>query len=576
MYKSMDRHMESALKICHHSFENTTLICIAQDCDDRFLCDKCSKQHNRFHSVSIKSVSSILEYNPKAQITNVTQLLDEYEARKEAVYTHYFYALDKIKEEINNGILLIRQQIQAEFENTNLKNNNLPQLTASAEKLSSFTQNCMKNASICFKNNSKDHIEEHILRYIQFHQDLEKINESANFSSIKSLSYKELQKQINILLQNTNETLNTFTNTYFKGSNNLDQDISSIKELAKPHIPHQNGIIKNTINNKVQKDIVSRNHNKVPNENIPPKFDIKKLQKEFILKLPAMPGWNSIEYIPDHNLVTIGDELGNLEFWTSTTWECLFVERFHLEKINAVKYSKKTHSIITVSNDRTIKVFHTRNPPQIDQITLLTEHIDKVWSLLVLENHDMFYSSGKEPCIIGWDLNTLQVKHKISTRGRDTTGTEMAFIERLKLLVVSFKSGTISFYNIETPSEVRSINVYQKWLHCLKYIEERDQLVVGVDVGTIKVWQIGNDSYQCVKGYKIPGKLPIGLTSISEGKEVLIATECSKLVLLNLETGECKKSHNFDLQGVKSLKYIPELQKVLVASNEAEISVLKY
>ncbi|RYE28850.1 MAG: hypothetical protein EOP48_33090, partial [Sphingobacteriales bacterium] len=128
----------------------------------------------------------------------------------------------------------------------------------------------------------------------------------------------------------------------------------------------------------------------------------------------------------------------------------------------------------------------------------------------------------------------------------------MTFIERLKLLVVSFKEGTISFYNIETPLEVRSINVYQKWLHCLKYIEERDQLIVGVDVGTLKVWKIGNHDFQFTKGYKIPGKLPIGLTSVSSGKEVLVATECSKLVLVNLDTGECTKSHNFGLQNVKT------------------------
>ena len=560
--------MDSSVQFCRHSFTNTSHICLAQDCDERFLCERCSIQHNRFHSVSITPFLSILENNPKTQIDSLVELLNDFESRKQAVYTHYFNALDKIREEINNRILEIRAHIEKDFQANSLKQTKLPNLAVVAKELAAFNTKCLQNPRVCLQNNKKTVIEGHILKYIQFQQDIEKINDAADFSSIKSLSYKGLQKQIDILLHATNETLKNFTKTYFEGGDSKKNYsfISSHqnnKELAKPIQPT---------------NIIQSATFEIPKENIPPpqNFDIRKLHKEFTLKLPANPSWNSIEYIPDHNLTVIGDELGNLEFWAAITWECLFVERHHLEKINTVKYSKKFNSIITASNDSTIKVFHTRNPPSIDNITLLTEHKDKVWSLLVLENHNSFYSSGKEPCIIGWDLNTLQVKHKIDTRGRDTTGTEMTFIERLKLLVVSFKEGTISFYNIETPSEIRSINVYQKWLHCLKYIEERDQLIVGVDVGTLKVWKIGNYDFQPVKGYKIPGKLPLSLTSLSKGKEILVATEYSKLVLLNLETGDSLKSHNFEFQGVKAFKYIPQTQNILVVSGEAEISVLKY
>jgi len=273
-------------------------------------------------------------------------------------------------------------------------------------------------------------------------------------------------------------------------------------------------------------------------------------------------------------LVAIGDNEGNISFWDSETWKCCSTKKYHDSQINAIRYSGKVNSILTASDDSKIKVCKIQAQPE--EAIVLNGHKDKVWSLLVIEDYDVFYSSGKEACIIGWDLSSLVIKHKIDTRGRDTTGTEMVFIPSLNLLAVSFKQGTISFYDIETPLEVRSINTYQKWIHCMKYIPEKDELVVGVDIGTVKVWRIGENAFQPTQGLNIPGSLPLCMMPLSNHEEILIGSDYEKLVLLNVRTKNSVTSRNLDLKDVISMKVIPRNRKILVGTKRKELIILRY
>jgi len=580
----MKRHkerkaMERGHDHCLHYKSGIKFVCITPECDDRLLCEKCQSKHNGFHSQFVKPIDNILKFKDNDWINEINALVERKTSYKKTMATHYKAMLDKIKKEIEERIE--QRKIEVFSDDKTIDKKELDNFNRIAQEISTLH----KESPVAYlaTSDGRSKMENYIEKYINIQNYIE---DAKNFEKtvVQSLSHKELQEHGNLILKVVDEALDTFKETYFgkrkqKEEENEDNDMNDLLNLkinAKEALlrPTPNHLFENNNNNKDNK---SQEKIELP-EQIPAvlNFDIKNLQEEFSLKLPATPGLNSLEYIQDQEIVVIGDIEGNLAFWNALTWNCLFVEKYHKSAVNVVKYSKKRKYIITASDDYGIKVLKTAKPAIIEEIVPLTKHKDKVWSLLLIESHDVFYSSGKEACIIGWDMNTLQLKHKLDTRGRDHTGTEMAFIPSLKLLAVSFKQGTISFYNIETPSEIRTINVYQKWLHCLKYIEEKDELIVGTDIGTLKVFSMGDYSFNPEREYKIPGALPITVERINNGNEFVIASKIDQLINLNYETGEQKTSKKFNNQQILSFKILPSVRKVIIASNDAKVIVLKY
>ena len=583
----MEKHQErmemdmSSFDHCNHSKDGFSLVCLSPECDDKFLCEKCNSTHNAFHNQFVKPIDNILELKNSAKIKEIKDIIERRITKRKTITNHYKTMLDKMKKEIEQQIE--QRKIKVLSDEKIFEVNELDSINKLAEEISTLHKQSPKKYFGSIAGRAK--MEMYIDKYVDVQSYLAHAKELEQ-KEFKSLSHKELQDHISLVLRVVDEALEVFKEAYFgvkqsnikqngekKASDHKDEDDSVDQVLyAKAAFLNATPNIQNDKDDKLPKNI------KIP-EQIPfnIEFNIRKLQEEFSVQLPATPGLKSMEYIQDKELVVIGDIQGNLSFWNASTWDCLSMEKYHKSKINVVKYSKQKNYIITASDDYKIKVIKTNNPPDIDEIVSLTKHTDHVWIILPIEDHNVFYSSGKEACIIGWDMNTLELKHKIDTRGRDHTGTEMTFIPSLKLLAVSFKQGTISFYNIDTPSEMRSINVYQKWLHCLKYIEDKDELLVGTDIGTIKVFSIEDYKFYPEREYKFPGGLPVLIDCINYGQDLLIASKANKyLVKTNYETGEHENSKPLLNTEITNFKLLPDLGKVIISCNEAQIMVIKY
>ena len=510
---------------CKHTLQTISDVYTAQDCDDRLQCAKCVFRHNRFHSSFLMPLKDFSTYSPKTRVEKVMSIIQEQCDYKSVMCEHFTKVLNEISKKFEG---LVLGQKQALHPPKLIEDEDVVNLNRICDDLIGLRKECFPQTDN--KKFSLNKLHDYIGKYVEFERKVSGIEETINLNPIRSFSYKELQSQIDEFAGLIDHALNRFKDIYFLESERSDgrQDEKILKELAKP----------SKLNGKEKLQ--------------PLHFDMKHIERELTLDLPGSVGWNSIESVESRQVVVIGDSQGNISCWNMNTWECFETIKYHDLQISCIKYSKKLDSILTASDDATIKVLKMgRKMPSISMFeegAVLKEHKDKVWSLLVIEGFDVFYSSGKEAMIIGWDLNSLTLKHKIDTRGRDTTGTEMVFIPSLKLLAVSFKQGTISFYDIETPLEIRSINTYQKWIHCMRYLEERDQFVIGADIGTLKVWKVGDHSFQQLQGFNISGGLPLSFEYLSNSQDILIGSDFEKLVLLNLDTGKYALSSNLDLK----------------------------
>ena len=532
--------MEKNFQSCVHIPKHISHVCCAVDCDDKFLCKQCRTNHNIFHSDFIKPYEVFMKSDPKLQIDHAINKLKDLTVHNERIISLYNDVFDKITKEMINFV---------QGRKLELKNKYLPDFGKELQGPHTLALDLKRIKDLYSNSNEPSDAMKTLLeyreKYIEFEQSLNTQAEDLQARLIKSISYKELDNQVDSLLNIIREGFYNFENICLKGKNQDKSQVEHQGIVNKQHISHLD------------------------------EFNIDNINHDINLKLTASPGWSSIEYINDHNLIVIGDDIGSIQVWNAKTFECLSIERHHSLKINSLKFSLKHKILLTASNDSTIKAFAIETPPFLKTVRALEEHVDKVWSLLLLDDRDMFYSSGKEPCIIGWDLNTLMPSQKLLTRGRDTTGTEMTFIHRLNALVVSFKSGTLSLYDIQKGTEIMCLNVNQQWIHALTYIESTNQLLIGTCSGLIEAWSVEED-LKYIGKYEIPGAIPTSMIAVNKGKELLLTSRHHQLIALDLTTKKHRTSPKFNFDEAVNFKILGQINRIMVVSNEIDIAVMKF
>ena len=138
------------LQECNKHHKNKYQICLAQNCNDRFLCSSCNRKHANNHYQFWMPINEVYDKDKKVILfqeidsnirkikNNINEIKDNYYTKIDSLFTKY---LKKLKEEkLEKYFENIFKKIDENTGNFNNNENNL-------ENIAKIFNNCMKNES---------------------------------------------------------------------------------------------------------------------------------------------------------------------------------------------------------------------------------------------------------------------------------------------------------------------------------------------------------------------------------------------------------------------------------------------
>jgi len=567
----------------NHSQEVITYICLQDNCEDRILCTECRFQHDITHKPNIKPISHFLKSDMKQEIQRMKNSLGQIHNFNEHVCSKFEDIFDKIKQELEELIEAKKKSIS-----TNLE----PQYVKDEEYWKGYEEDITNIQNHCLSTDepNSDHgltlLNTYIDKYIEFKHKKDYIKEKMGLLE-KGLSYKQLENLHHEFLDQMRAMLDIFEESLLKnkGPRSKVGSLNNLEEKKENPIEERK---ESTIEAKQEKVTAIEDDDEkitaiedkdekvtaIEDQTVP--LTVKDYKLNLYLDLLAPIGWDSIESLEDISLLAFGNDKGILEIRSSTDFTRIGTHQVHKNFINCVKYSSRRKKILTASLDSTIGVLEIQSDLKIKHKKTLTQHSDKVYAILLIEDQDIFVSSGRDPDLKVWDLNTCALKYKISTNNKGYMGTKMEYIQKHNLVVVSFKQGIIALYDLKNATEVHSFTIpSSNWIHAMLYLEDTNELFVGVERGLVMSWKFENNKMNSSRTYTIPGDIPCTMIPGNQERSLMISSKLNTIISLNLDTGECMQSEPLDFSASIIIKSIKNSTTLLVASNEKRLAVLE-
>jgi len=518
------------IKCEYHPTDYMIELCSAEKCSSRLICPKCKETHDTTHGAFIEPLDSAWKLNFKQQIN----VLNEMKAEDERLYEKKVQEVDgviqKLKDAFNSFLNEAREKIISKIPKT---------LTTKEEdwEVSRIElENAMK--MLHENKNEKFYVDKYLDKYIHFKRKLRRFHKKRdNLREQMSFSYD----QLDLAMKRIENSMDRFSRYFFQ-----------VRETASDN-----------------------------NE-----FNIKTLKVERYIDGPGDSLPRSIEFIPNKNLLVIGDKQGHLTLWDSKKFQKYSMKNAHVGYINNLKYFSKRDWLISASSDGTVRVWETAQGPSLKLVRHLKAGDKYIWGVLPLEKYNVLYTCGGEPNIKMWDLNTLEYKGCIDTGEKERMGRDIVFIEKYNLIVVGFQEGVIGLYDRTDRTEVAIINTFNRVIiSCIVFLEKENLLVAGTDLGgKIGTWKLKEqpDSLypepEFVQEYKLGGTYAEKILAVNDEEQLLVATgSSSKIQWVNLKKNTHKSTPSTKLQDCVGYALNPIDRRLILGDYKSnKLAVLKY
>jgi len=393
------------------------------------------------------------------------------------------------------------------------------------------------------------------------HFDMLKSNHKRSFqeamSDSNSLSIGPLKKHVSAYLEilRTNHNIET-----------LEKDFgSAIEKISESFIAFKDRL------SSIDALLEVRRKEELPNH-----IDVTKLElgKTIVAEGRVFP--QSIEYVKEIDVVVTGDSRGNIALWNPDNFKQICCVKIHDNIINSVKYEHNRRLLITASKDSLIKIIKIDpgavNPTIEDAsgcikcVKTIRRHSDAVRSLLIIEEKGVFLSAGMEPGIRINDLYTFKSRGFINTGNAGDVGYQMLYLKNKNIVAAGFKVGRISLFHLFTKNEIVRLDTGYgpNWyIDSLLYLKKEDAILASVGNKMVKKWKFSNKFAFETKEYPVTKGVETMLPFQGE-ERVLLGCMGSRLVCLNLDTGNCQESLDTGLTKSVTVLYIEKYDKFVV------------
>jgi len=520
-----------------HPENGLTHFCTVNDCEHKLLCETCYNLHDTTHTNSVRHVNFFFKYD----IASIIERIKNAKTKKNVVFQQKIAETEKLFDQMRYKLEetifktkeeAVRQLLQAK----NQQDEQFSLLLKEFEKHHQYFVSISKKESAESPNKPSSPRRYELESFIKLSQELK---DHKSLCEISSYSNNFHVEDLEAFLEKMNESISAFAN-------------SIIESQTKINLPSP-----------------------------PEHFPINNLRPERYVENHAPVLWHSVEFLADKNILVIGDLKGGLTLWSeSNDFKKLFKVKAHNDWISNVKYSESKNLVISGSLDQNINIYKVLPGPTLKLLKVL-KHSPANWvrGLLILDEKNILLSSGNLPNICVWDLNSLQLKGIIDTKGKGSTGSEMTYIPNLNLLAVGFLQGIIGLYDLKTNKEVATIKTgyHGCRINSMQYLKREGLLVAGVAPGKIKCWKLTENNVEFTREYEVPGRQPALIFPVKNEQSLLVASFTEEIYNLSLDTGKLVQLSHTGLSECVTLRVIPKKKKLVIGDfGSRKIAVMTY
>jgi len=233
----------------------------------------------------------------------------------------------------------------------------------------------------------------------------------------------------------------------------------------------------------------------------------------------------------------------------------------HSESVWNARFSSNGRLVLTVSQDRTAKVWDALNG---SLVCILEGHMAPVW--------DGFFSSDGSRIVTGSDDNTVRVwdattgcqLHTIT--GHKGPVTSVQFNREGTRLVTASHDLTARVWDVATGSQIARLGGHSEWVRSAQFSPDGSRIVTASDDRTVRVWEAetGQVIHQLM-GHEAP---VMGAQFSPDGVRIVSASHDLTARIWNADTGEPVATLAGHDGYVNVAQFSPDGEQVVTASED--------
>ena len=278
------------------------------------------------------------------------------------------------------------------------------------------------------------------------------------------------------------------------------------------------------------------------------KTDVKTIQHDLVKFECDVLLNKRVEFIPfknnyfgELNIIKVSNDFGKL------------IQSYngHTEAVLSIQIDGKNNTLITSSDDRTIKIWDMKSG---DIVKVLDQHEQPIKNLLLTSSNRQLISSSEDNKIKIWDMDTYDL---INTFTSESVAYSSCQISDNQVLL-GLNNGMINVFDLIAHSNQKSIKAHEKKVSRLILTIDSLKFISGSDDKKIKMWNA--KSFECLKEM-IDHKDVIFSLDLTWNGNLLSSSADKTVKEWDLMNDKCVKTLSFDY----SAHYIKAISKNLIA-----------
>ncbi|KAF9358854.1 Transducin (beta)-like 1 X-linked receptor 1 [Mortierella sp. NVP85] len=275
------------------------------------------------------------------------------------------------------------------------------------------------------------------------------------------------------------------------------------------------------------------------------------------------PVWHVV-YSPQGNLVATASSDTTVRVWDVESKSCRLVLTSHTDGVKCVTFSPQGDQVASASDDKTVRLWDITTGVCCQTLPI---HSSDVTGVAYSPQGNLLVSGGSEFTVTLWDIQTGESIQTL--KGHSNNVTSVAFSPRGDNVASSSQDGTIRIWDVEKGICRRVLTGHSTNVCRVVYSPKCDQVVSGSEDGTVRIWDTRTGA--CNNIFIGCSSASLSIAYSPEGDRVAFGSGDKTIRLLDVSIAASRLISSRRIDGTLCIKYSPEGNEIVSRSSDSTI-----